>query len=217
MSGVEVIDCEQNSEEWFRARLGLPTASMFSDVLAKGEGKTRRSYMLRLAGEIITGEPTESFTSPAMERGKLMEDEARAMYEFLSDEPLERVGFIRNGDKGCSPDSLIGANAGLEIKTKRSDLLIDTILRDRFPPEHVAQCQGFLWVAEREWCDLVCYWPRLPLFVKRAYRDEPYIKTLASEVAKFNAELAETVEKIRRYGEPQPSLREQLEHSVAAP
>lgn len=198
---VEIIDCEQNSEAWLRARLGIPTASCFADVLAKGEGKTRRSYMLKLAGEILTGEPTENFTTPAMERGHAMEDEARSMYAFMFNAEPARVGFIRNGDKGCSPDSLIGADGGLEIKTKRSDLLIDTILRDRVPPEHVAQVQGFLWVAEREWCDIVCYWPRLPLFVKRVSREGAYIQTLADAVALFNEELAETVEKIRRYGE----------------
>lgn len=214
---VEIIECEQNSDAWFRARLGLPTASCFADVLTKGEGKTRRSYLNKLAGEILTGEPTENFTTPAMERGHAMEDEARSMYAFMNDADLTRVGFIRNGDKGCSPDSLIAANGGIEIKTKRSDLLIDTILKDRIPPEHVAQLQGFLWVAEREWVDLVCYWPRLPLFVKRAYRDELYITNLALEVARFNEELAETVEKIRRYGDaPAPlTLRQQLEMSAS--
>lgn len=197
---VQISNCEQGSDEWFRVRAGIPTASEFSAVLAKGEGKTRRSYMLKLAGEVLTGEPTESFTSPAMDRGKAMEDEARSMYAFMNNVEPQIVGFIRNGDKGCSPDSLIGDAAGIEIKTKRSDLLLDVILRDRVPPEHIAQIQGFLWVAEREWCNFVAYWPKLPLFVKRVNRDEAYIKTLSEEVDKFNFELAQTVEQIRRYG-----------------
>jgi hypothetical protein len=197
---IEIFNCEQGTDEWFRVRMGVPTASEFSSVLAKGEGKTRRSYMLKLAGEVLTGEPTETFSTPAMDRGKAMEDEARSMYAFMNNVDPERVGFIRNGDRGCSPDSLIGNSAGIEIKTKRSDLLLDVILRDRVPPEHTAQLQGFLWVAEREWCDFVAYWPKLPLFVKRVRRDEAYIKTLAEEVEKFNFELAQTVEQIRRYG-----------------
>jgi len=60
---------------------------------------------------------------------------------------------------------------------------------DRLPPEHLAQCQGNLWVAEREWIDFVSYWPKMPLFVKRVYRDEIYIKNLAAEVDLFNSEL----------------------------
>jgi hypothetical protein len=76
----EIIECEQNSPEWLRARMGIPTASAFSDVLAKGEGKTRRTYMLKLAGELITGEPMESFSNAHTERGHLLEEEARDLY-----------------------------------------------------------------------------------------------------------------------------------------
>lgn len=198
---VEIIDVEQGEAEWFAARAGIPTASEFSSVMAKGEGKTRRAYMLRLAAERLTGEPVETFTSPAMERGKALEDEARNTYAFdFAAEPV-RVGFVKNHGAGCSPDSLIGDAGGLEIKTKRADLLIDVLLKGEMPPEHRAQVQGSLWVCEREWWDFLAYWPGLPLFVKRVTRDEEYIKTLASEVSRFNDELAGVVEKIRAYGD----------------
>lgn len=194
---IEVIQCEQNTPEWLAARLGIPTASRFKDVLAKGEGKTRKRYMLDLAGERLTGEPCEGYSNSHMERGKAMEDEARDLYMFMTDAECKGVGFIRNGDKGASPDSLIGDNGMLEIKTKLPALQIECILADKLPSEHVAQVQGALWVAEREWLDFVSYWPRLPLFVKRVYRDEDYIKNLAAEVAKFNSEMLELIEKIQ--------------------
>jgi hypothetical protein len=167
--GLQIFDCDQGSPEWFACRLGLPSASNFSSILAKGEGKTRKTYLHRLAGEIITGEPAETFQSQAMERGKVMEEEARDLYAFVNDAPLQRVGFVRNGDKGASPDSLIQGNGGLEIKTQKAELLVGTILDGRFPSEHKAQVQGNLWVCEREWWDLVVYWPKMPLFVQRAY------------------------------------------------
>ncbi len=194
---IKIFTCEQNSDEWLRARLGIPTASRFKDVLAKGEGKTRRRYLLDLAGELLTQEPAESFSNAHMERGKTMEDEARALYAFMTDAECDRVGFVRNGDKGCSPDSLISTNGMLEIKTKLPALQLECILAGKVPSEHVAQIQGALWVAEREWIDFVSYWPRLPLFVKRVHRDEPYIANLAAEVARFNDELHELVEKIQ--------------------
>ena len=197
---MQIFDCEQNSEEWSLARLGLPTASAFSAILAKGEGKTRRAYLYRLASEIVTGQPTETFKSAAMDRGHLMEDDARSFYAFMHDVEPERVGFIRNGDVGCSPDSLIGADGMLEIKTQRADLLVETILADKFPPEHVAQTQGNLWIAEREWIDLCVFWPGMPKFVKRAVRDEAYIDRLKEEVARFNEDIAATVRRIRAYG-----------------
>lgn len=196
---IEIINCEQGSDEWKLARCGIPTASNFSDILAQGKGLTRASYMRRLASEIITGEPTESFTNGAMERGKVMEAEARDLYAFVHDAPLQQVGFIRNGGMGCSPDSLVGDDGGLEIKSQRGDLLIETLLKGEFPPEHKAQCQGVLLVAEREWIDLVVYWPKMPLFVKRAYRDEEYLKTLKSAIDVFNADLAALVSRVRNY------------------
>ncbi len=198
---LKIFDCEQGSIDWFRCRLGLPTASEFGSVLAKGEGKTRRSYLLKLAAEVITGEPGESFTTPAMERGKMMEEEARQLYVFVHDpEMVERVGFIKNGLKGCSPDALLGKGGMLEIKSKRGDLLIDVLLKDEMPPEHKAQVQGALWVAEREWLDFCAFWPGLPLFVKRIVRDESYIATLSAAVDAFNDELALTVERVLSYG-----------------
>lgn len=200
---MEIFDFEQQSPEWFAARAGIPTASEFATVMAKGKGggesKTRRTYLLKLAGEIITGEPMDSYCNHHMERGRVMEAEARNFYAFMMDAEPQPVGFIRNGAKGCSPDSLLGNSGVLEIKTKLPHLLIDLILKDEFPPEHKAQCQGQLWVAEREWLDLVVYWPKLPLFVKRVGRDEDYIKTLATAVDSFNDELRQMVERVQAY------------------
>jgi hypothetical protein len=197
--GIEVFDCEQNSDAWRSLRCGLATASEFHCILAKGEGKTRRAYLLRLAGEILTGVPAETYENGDMIRGREMEPEARGLYSFVSDVELLRVGFIRNGRVGCSPDSLISSDGMVEIKTKKAALLIECILKNEFPPEHKAQVQGALWVAGRVWSDLAIYWPGLPLFVQRAYRDEGYIAALATEVDRFNAELDKVVAQVRAY------------------
>jgi hypothetical protein len=216
---IRVVDCEQGTEEWFRVRAGMPTASEFCTVMAKGKGggesKTRKTYMLKLAGEILTGEPMDHFTNHHMERGKEMEAEARDLYAFMKDVEPRQVGFVISGRKGCSPDSLIGDDGMAEVKTKLPHLQLEVLLRDDVPPEHKAQCQGALWVAEREWIDFVSYWPRLPLFVTRAYRDEEYIKTMAGEVDRFNDELAELVERIRAMGGDN-GPRQQLNTSLEA-
>lgn len=197
---MQVFDFEQGEEEWFCARMGIPTASKFATVMAKGEGKTRSEYMRKLAGEILTGEPQEAFSNGHTERGNAMEDEARQTYAFVESAEIMRVGFIRNGDKGASPDSLVGNNGGLEIKTALPHIQIDRLERDRLPPEHKAQVQGNLWLSEREWWDFVSYWPKLPILTVRVYRDEEYIKTMAAEIDRFNDELADLVERIRHYG-----------------
>jgi hypothetical protein len=201
---MQIIECEQGSPEWFKARLGIPTASEFHTVMAKGRdggaSVTRRTYLMKLAGEIVTGEPMESYSNIHMERGKTMEDEARDCYAFIKDVEPQRVGFIVNGSKGCSPDSLIGARKALEIKTKLPHLLIELLLKDEFPPEHKAQCQGILMVAERDEIDIGVYWPKMPLFVKTATRDDLYIRQLSDAIDRFNDELQETVARIRRLG-----------------
>lgn len=193
-------DIQQGMPEWFACRAGIPTASKFSTVMAKGEGKTRAEYMRKLAGELITGEPSEQFSNVHTDRGNAMEDEARETYAFINEADITRVGFIRNGSKGASPDSLVGVNGGLEIKTALPHIQIDRLERDRLPPEHKAQVQGNLWISEREWWDFVSYWPKLPVFQVRVYRDEEYIKTMSDEIDRFNDELAALVERIRNYG-----------------
>jgi len=196
---VVFTDLEQGSEVWMRARLGIPTASNFSTVLAKGDGKTRGKYLRKLAGEILTGEPAEQFSNIHTERGNAMEDEARETYAFINDAEIQRVGFIRNGNRGASPDSLVGTNGGLEIKTALPDIQIDRLERGRLPPEHRAQVQGNLWISEREWWDFVSYWPKLPILQVRVYRDEEFIRTLSDEINRFNDDLAVLVERIRNY------------------
>lgn len=200
---LEIIECEQGSENWLKARLGIPTASEFSTVMAKGRGggdsATRKTYMLKLIGERLTGEPMWSYSNTHMERGKEMEAEARNLYAMVSELDPVQVGFLRRGDAGCSPDSLVGDSGMLEIKTKLPHLQLDCILYDELPSEHRAQCQGQLWIAEREWVDFVSYWPGLPLFAKRVFRDEDYIKRLAEAVRSFNAEMEETIAKVQQY------------------
>lgn len=220
MSGPQFIECEQNSPEWFAARAGIPTASEFKTIIGiKKDAKdklTRAKYMRKLAGEILTGEVIEGYKNTHMERGHIMEDEARSHYAFMANVEPTRVGFVRNGNTGCSPDSLIGHNGILEIKTAFPDILIEKIEANAFPPEHRWQCQGNLWIAERDFVDLKIYWPRMPNFVKRSYRNEQEIKTISDAVDQFNDELAELVERLRRLGSDDARRVEQPIQSIMA-
>ncbi len=209
--------CEQGSSDWFQARLGIPTASEFASILTKprrgsDESRVRRTYMLKLIGERLTGEPMEKYTNQHMERGRILEAEALSYFAFMQDSEVERIGFIRNGRTGCSPDALIGPDGILEIKTKLPHLLIDCLLKGEFPPEHKAQCQGELWITQREWVDLVCYWPGLPAPIIRAYRDERYIGELADAVATFCDELDGLEVQLRSHR--QPVLKDNLRASL---
>ena len=156
MTGPQIIECDQGSPEWFAARLGLPTDSEFKKVLAQSkELRMRTGYMRKLAGEILTGLPAEHYTNSHMDRGHVQEAEALELYCFVTEAEPQHVGFIRNGDTGCSPDALLGWDGAVEIKSALPHIMVEIICADKFPTEHEAQVQGGLWIMERDWCDLV--------------------------------------------------------------
>lgn len=202
---LEFVDCEQGSEEWFYARLGLPTASMFHVILGDDEKVTRGNYLNRLAGEIITGMPAESYESAAMRRGKEMEGQARAAYTRRTGRDLKMIGLARNfsGLKRCgaSPDALIGFDGGLETKTMKPELMIPLLEKGaRMVPKHRAQVHGNMWVTERDWWDLSIYYPKMPPYIVRVERDETYIRQISDAVERFNYDLKQLVERLRNMG-----------------
>ena len=166
----------------------------------------RAKYLDKLAGEIITGQPDpDSYSNPHLERGKTMEDEARSLYGFARGVEPSLVGFIRAGRAGCSPDSLVGEDGGLEIKTAMPTVHLPRLRSGKLPSEHKAQVQGNLWITGRAWWDFMSYWPGLPPLIVRVQRDEDYIAKLAAAVDAFNADLdavvaaiAPPIEHVRR-------------------
>lgn len=208
---VEIFeDVEQGSEEWFRLRLGTPTASNFRIMMAAGkddeESKTRARLMRQLAGEILTGRPAEGkLKTAAMQRGTDMEPAARAYYERRNFIDIRRVGFIRRrlpsgGWAGCSPDGLIEDKKAVEFKSMAPDLMIERLLSGAgMPSEHRAQCQGTLWVGDLEEIELMIYYDNMPVCPTfRLFRDESYIRELSRAVEIFEYETRMLVERIRK-------------------
>lgn len=199
---MEVFDIQQGTPEWLAVRAGLPTSSKFADVIAKkgprgGIPKGRQTYMYKLAGEIITGDPMDTYTNAHMDRGSEREAESRNLYAFLRDVEVCEVGFIKNGNCGASPDGLVGDSGMWENKDALAHIQIERLLKNELPSEHKAQCQGQLMVAEREWVDFMSHCRGLPPLIVRVYRDEDYITELRAGVDMFVDELNELVEKIR--------------------
>lgn len=195
-------DIEQGTPEWREVRSGIPTSSAFHLVMAKkgprgGIPKGRQTYLWKLAGEILTGEPMDNYSNGHMERGQEREQEARSLYELIQDVDVQQVGFIRNGLCGCSPDGLVGENGMWENKDALPHIQIERLLKGTLPTEHKAQCQGGLMCAEREWIDFMSHCRGLPPLIIRVYRDEEYIAELDAAVREFTDELNELVEKIK--------------------
>lgn len=203
---MEVFDCQQGTPEWFACRKGIPTASNFGTVMAKGRGgaasKTRTDYMERLAREVITGRPQgSSFANEHTERGHAHEDRARDVYCFTTAVEVRRVGFIRNCGIGCSPDSLVGEDGGLEIKCPTEEIQQQRLAAGAvLPPEYRAQVQGCIYVCDREWWDFESYYDGIMPLIIRVSRDDKYILKLAEELARFNEELARLIDNMRAEG-----------------
>lgn len=196
----------QGDDEWFAARLGRCTASCFSDVLAKGQGLTRKKYLLRVVTERLTGKVAESFSNPHTDRGTEQEPFARLAYESRTGNFVEEVGFIQHNSlmAGCSPDGLIDSSGGVEIKSVLPHVQIETIQNGKYPSGHAAQIQGCMWVSGREWFDFVSYSPDLPenlsMYIFRVQRDEEYIKALELSVIKFLQEADELEQQLLKWG-----------------
>ena len=191
---LEILNMDQGSDLWHSARCGIITASEFDSVMAKGlkgaPSKTRKTYMRKKVGEQMTKRIDGGFKgNEHTERGHLMEPDARNLWAFTTGLDFEQVGFIRRGPVGCSPDALVGDDGLLEIKTKLPHLQLEVLDNDEVPSEHIAQIQGQMWVSGRQWCDFVSYWPDLPIFINRVYRDDEYIARLSVEVEAFIVEM----------------------------
>src|SRR4051812_28099648 len=93
---------DQGSDVWRGARAGSVTGSRVLDCMAywkvgakKGlETKARQGYRLQLIAERLTGIPHEGYKSAAMDRGTVMEGEARVIYEAETGRLVEQTDFI---------------------------------------------------------------------------------------------------------------------------
>src|SRR5215470_4541574 len=120
---VKIIDCEQYSEAWYEARIGLPTASQFHRIVTPTGKPSRQAtaYMYRLITETLLHESMDDYLGSVQwaERGKLIEGDAAAQFEFTHNVELKPVGLVTTDDgaMACSPDRLIaGHHAAVEIK-----------------------------------------------------------------------------------------------------
>jgi putative phage-type endonuclease len=186
---------EQRSPEWFAARIGLVSASRIADVMAKGKGITRTSYMTQLITETLTGQPTEIFVTREMQWGIDQEDTARAWAGAKLGEMVQEVGFVRHPtlDSGASPDGLIGDDAVLEIKAPASHTHLEWILTDTIPSKYVQQMQWQLACTQRKVGWFCSFDPRMPVnlqcWLKRVERDDQLIAELEEEVKAFTTEM----------------------------
>jgi putative phage-type endonuclease len=202
-----MLDALQGAPEWRAARCGKITASGVGDVMAKGRGgapsASRANYIARLVVERLTGEPAETYSSAAMERGVEVESEAREAYAFHSGVEVVQSGFVPHPTiawAGASPDGLVGMDGLVEIKCPNMSTHLDTLRGGAVPRCYVLQMQWQMACTRRVWCDYVSYDPRFPLhlrlYVRRVARDDGLIAEITGAVEPALAEVDAAVNEL---------------------
>ena len=199
----------QRSPEWFEATLGNLGASGISKIITdKGEpSKQADDYRRQLAGEIITGQRDETFKSIHMENGIIRENSTRALFEMLYDVEVRQVALVYKDEQKkfhCSPDGLVGDNAGFEQKNPMMKTQIKYLESGKLPQEYFSQVQMSLYTCEREyWWFVSRYAPfmpgykPLPLLILKIGRDDEFITKLESVLEAFCYSLSSAVKKLR--------------------
>lgn len=181
---MRVICSTQRTPEWYAARDGKLTASNFRTIMTGGP----KSWDTLIRNLVF---PQPGYSVKAMRRGVALEGRAVASYELASGNDVTPVGFILHDSYdliGASPDGLVNDNGCIEIKCPMNPDIHDATIANGMPEDHMAQVQGVMWIAEREWCDFISYDPRhptVPVCIWRIARDDDYIAELEMRCMRF--------------------------------
>jgi hypothetical protein len=197
----------QGTTDWYRVRRGIVTASEI-DALVTPEWKPRRgegvkTYLCQKIAELLTPmEIDESGAAPswAADQGHILETLAIPWFEFETGLAVERVGFCLSDDGrlGCSPDGLVGDDAGIETKCPQPQWQVRYLLDQTVPKQYLAQIHASMLVTGRESWWFVSYSQDLPKLCIQVARDEaiqtklreaidPFLDTLDREFARVKA------------------------------
>ncbi|MCK5608552.1 YqaJ viral recombinase family protein [Candidatus Pacearchaeota archaeon] len=189
---------EQGSDEWNAARVSLPSASKFKEILTGGGQKSKSAIKLiyKLAGERLTGEKEKSYSSAKMQQAIELEPEARDYFRLITGLDVREVGlcyFDDRKDRGCSPDGLIMEGddfiEGLEIKCPIMSTHVEYLNKNELPSEYFCQVQGSLYITGLPRWHFMSYYPEMPPFHIVVERDEAWINKFAPALDEFVQEL----------------------------
>lgn len=178
------------------------------------ESAARFNYKWETVIERITGHVGQHYVSPDMEYGTSGETPARREYELRINDDVATVGFVLHPTMdfvGASPDFLVGTDGMGEIKVPRLAKHMKWLAAGILPEEYLHQCMAGMNCCERSWCDFISYSPPDPddeqrlylprdlqMFRFRVERDDALIADMDAESVRFNDEVEEIVEKLKK-------------------
>ena len=149
---------EQRSEEWYKIRENLLTASSLADALGKGHFQTRDGLLLAK-----TSEQKDTFSKASrdiMQWGVKYEEVATMFYEHLNNLKIVEFGLIPHPKLsvfGASPDGItdIDSPSGLVGRMLEIKCPPKREFTKEVPKHYWMQMQGQLEVCDLEECDFL--------------------------------------------------------------
>jgi len=192
---------EQNTDEWFDAKAGVPSSSHYDEILTTKcvPSKSADGYRYKLAGEYFLGIDHDEFFNRDMKRGIELQPKAESTFEFKHGVKLDHPAMCyldERKDRLCSPDGLM-PETGLEIKCPKRKTHIKYLIEGVLPYSYFQQVHGSMYITGfKEWW-FMSYYPGLPSFELKVKRNEKFISALATELDKFIDNLISTIRKIK--------------------
>lgn len=200
---MKIHDLEQGSLSWYAMRAGKVTASeadaLLTPLFKVKEGKGPHTYLCQKVSEGF-GELLPQFSSWETEHGQILEDEARKWYAFEFNERLIDAGFCEGDDGrcGCSPDSLIGEDGGLELKAPQGTNHVRYLLDGVLPEDYAVQVHFSMFVTGRKWWQFCSYHRKFAPFVLTVHRDEAKIAKIKEALGAFYARYDAAIKELQQ-------------------
>lgn len=209
---------EQGTADWYRVRMGIPTASEFDQIITPSKGDlsaSRKKYACQLIAERLLKWQADSLEKiKHVADGKAHEPLAIGQLHALTEISTHRIGFVTTDDGrfGASPDRAIGGNPaipggvengtlGITIEAKCPTIpkQIEYLLLGH-GPAYRCQVQGQLYVAQADKAIFFSFNEHTPEYMVETGRDEPFIRKIADGLEQFSDELEEMTERARSLG-----------------
>jgi putative phage-type endonuclease len=145
---LSIPKVEQRSDEWYRIRKSLITASDFAQALGDGKFGNQKQFFQKKCGY---EEEAFNNNSPPLKWGRMFEDVALEAYKVKNGVQCYLFGLIVHPNKpffGASPDSISELGIMVEIKCPYKRQITGEV-----PLQYFYQIQGQLDVCKLDECD----------------------------------------------------------------
>jgi len=204
---------EQRTEEWYQARLGKVGASEIAKIINKKKDgspyQQEEDLLIQKVAERLTGKKTDTYTNLAMQNGIDREPDARKLYELVTKNKVEEVGFIPHPTiamSGCSPDGIVFNQANLptyvlEIKSPSDTTHTKTLMDKKLPSQYKPQVQFQMACTGAIKVDFVSYnpnfEPKQQMVLVEVARDNEYIEKMEASLKEFLTKVDDMVNEIK--------------------